>query len=628
MSLQKKVITLIILVFVVYAAMDFGVQRLFILPSFTSLEKEEALKNMERVAETIDREIQLLSTKATDWGSWDDTYRYMADQNDVFRKANLQKNSLESLKINTIYLFNTNRQPLWGMIYNLKDSQELQIPELSKQLAASSLTAPSYQGSGCLVTDAGPMLVVSKPILLSNGGGPPRGVIIFGQFLDATGIANQTKTRLSIINIAGEKITPEQAALTAELGRNGGVKTVIRSSDEVDHVYRIMPDLFGKPALLLQVDVPKAISARGNKAVGFALLSLSVVGMLVLAVLVWGMRSIILNPLEKLTRHTISISSNNDLSERIDLHRQDELGKLAQEFNTMTERLCEAQETLTKQSYYSGIAEMASGVLHNIGNAITPLGVKLSTLKNELTQAPIEEMEMAVAELADPSTPADRRVDLSQFMELVGVEFANIIKQTDKGLEQIHNQIDHVQQILADQQRYSRAQRVISSLDMSSLMEKTIQLLGEEHQRGIVVERDKNISKIGKVQASQIALQQILNNLLINAAESIHSSSNRNNGLISIRAAEEIVEGVPMAHLHIEDNGNGISAEALAKIFERGFSTKSRGSGLGLHWSANTIAALNGRLYAESNGEGCGAVFHVLLPLAQNEINEKEEEAA
>jgi len=624
MSVQKKVIGLILLVFLAYAAVDCGVQRLFILPSFASLEEEEALKNMERVVQAIDREVQLLGTKANDWGSWDDTYRFAADQNDSFRKANLNKTSMESLKINLIYIFNTNRQPLWGLIYDLDNGKALDLPEVPRQLAASSLTTGRYSGGGYMVTSSGPMLVAAKPILTSEGGGPPRGAVIFGQFLDMAAVASQTETRLSITDITGGKMMPAQAAIAAELRRGGLGKTLIRSNGDVDHVYRVLPDLFGKPALLLLVEVPKAISAQGKEAVLFALGSLLVAGILVLVALVFGLHRIILDPLAQLSRHALSISQSNDLSERIEFQRQDELGKLAKEFNNMTERLHEARETLAQQSYSSGIAEMASGVLHNIGNAITPLSVKVSTLKSELQQAPTADMEMAVAELADPSTPEDRRADLSQFLELAGTELANLIKQATGNLEQISNQVDHVQLILADQQRFSRAQRVTSSLEVSRLVTETVDLLAEPIRKSLVVEQDRSLEQLGRVQAAKIALQQVISNLLINAAESIRGSRNKASGRIRISGAETLVEGVPMAHLRIEDNGSGIPAEMLTKIFDRGFSTKSRGSGLGLHWSANTIAALKGRIYAESEGEGSGAVFHLLLPLAQEENKEKE----
>lgn len=85
------------------------------------------------------------------------------------------------------------------------------------------------------------------------------------------------------------------------------------------------------------------------------------------------------------------------------------------------------------------------------------------------------------------------------------------------------------------------------------------------------------------------------------------------------RAVRESFEGRPVAHFCFEDNGGGISSENLTRIFEQGFSTKGRGSGLGLHWSANTVTALNGRMYVESAGLGAGACMHLILPLAVRE---------
>ena len=66
-----------------------------------------------------------------------------------------------------------------------------------------------------------------------------------------------------------------------------------------------------------------------------------------------------------------------------------------------------------------------------------------------------------------------------------------------------------------------------------------------------------------------------------------------------------------------EDNGTGIEAGHLQRIFDRRFSTKQRGSGLGLHWSANAVAALGGRLFAQSRGRGYGAALHLILPLVE-----------
>ena len=79
-----------------------------------------------------------------------------------------------------------------------------------------------------------------------------------------------------------------------------------------------------------------------------------------------------------------------------------------------------------------------------------------------------------------------------------------------------------------------------------------------------------------------------------------------------------------LAHVRFTDNGQGIPAEALPRLFERGFTSKARGSGIGLHWCANTMAAMGGRIHATSDGPGRGACVHLLLPLADQHESSTE----
>jgi signal transduction histidine kinase len=376
-------------------------------------------------------------------------------------------------------------------------------------------------------------------------------------------------------------------------------------------------DVYGEPALTLVVTTPRKISAQGRETLQFASLSLGLAGGLLLATLLVVLRRSVLDPLSRLTAQVTALGTNDDFSVRLHLARRDEIGVLAREFDRMVENLAEARQRLLEQSYKSGIAEMASGVLHNIGNAITPLGVKLGNLKEVLHQAPVEEVDLAIAELADPATEPRRRSDMQGFVELASQELATLVRRTSQDLDGIQTQVDHVQQILAEQQRFSRAERVIEAVAVLPLIQETIRLLSENVRECLRVEVDPGVQQVGPVRATRVVLQQVISNLLINAAEAVADCRRQQpSGRVRISAAEEMREGVPMVHLRFADNGAGIPAENLPRIFTRGFSTKSRGSGMGLHWSANTVIALGGRMYAESAGPDQGACLHVLLPQA------------
>jgi two-component system, NtrC family, sensor kinase len=619
MSLQTKVGGLVLAVFLAYGALDYGVQRLVILPSFQLLERQEAQKNMDRAVQAIEREISHLSTTATDWATWDDTYRFIVDHNDAFREENLNAKALENLKVDLLYLVDTGRRPVWGMVYDQRAGEEITLPELAgDRLAAGhpllALPQTDSEVRGVMATARGPLLVAARPIVTSAGAGPVRGSMVIGLFLDPAAIAEQARVKLAALAIAGEPLPPEETAVVGELGDTG--ESIIHDGGTVDRVYRVLPDIYGRPALLLRVDVPKAISAQGQGAIRYAQMSLLVAGLLILVILLIGLRYLVLKPLSRLTSHAVSVGQRGDLTARLSLVRQDEIGMLAREFDRMVERLADARKRLVDQSFQAGIAELASGVLHNIGNAITPLKVRVATLSETFRQTPTADLQMALAELAGGKVPPERRRDLEQFAELAGREVATVV---DKGIEQlagIDRQVEHVHKVLVDQERFSRAARVMEAVPVDELVRESAGLLDDGLRRTLRLELDAGLPAAGAALGSRAALQQILLNLLKNAAEAIgENSPSPDGGRIAVDASTELSDGQPVVHLRVMDNGMGIRPEDLPHIFERGFSTKSRASsGLGLHWCAVTVTAMGGKLSAESSGVGQGACLHLLLP--------------
>jgi two-component system, NtrC family, sensor kinase len=119
---------------------------------------------------------------------------------------------------------------------------------------------------------------------------------------------------------------------------------------------------------------------------------------------------------------------------------------------------------------------------------------------------------------------------------------------------------------------------------------------------------------------ARTVLRLILQNLIINAADAVRDAG-KDRGVLRLGA--EIVREADRAqlHLHCDDDGVGIPADHLERVFEKGFSTKSRetNQGIGLHWCANAINALGGRIWAASDGPGRGASMHLLVPLPASE---------
>src|SRR5450432_3328084 len=106
----------------------------------------------------------------------------------------------------------------------------------------------------------------------------------------------------------------------------------------------------------------------------------------VLVVMLVLLNRLVLAPLTRVTRHAVAIGKDPDLSARLDFNTADEFGLLADEFDGMVERLASTRKELVDQSFEAGFAEMSKGVLHNLGNALTPLGVRLDALSRRLRE--------------------------------------------------------------------------------------------------------------------------------------------------------------------------------------------------------------------------------------------------
>ncbi|MDQ5908676.1 MAG: two-component system, NtrC family, sensor kinase [Pseudomonadota bacterium] len=627
MSLKYKIALIVVAMFLLSGSLDYTIQNFVVLPSYVALEREEAGKNMQRVIEAINRELQLINPSVADWAYWDDTYRFAAERNADYIAVNLVNGALENLKANLLNIYNLDGELLFGRAVQ----QDFQEPADLGELSAARLPVnhpvlrhPEITSEvvGIIATSQAPLLVVAMPVLTSHRQGPARGILMIGRFLDEAAllrVAEQTGLQLTAFPAATEALKADW--LRADRFTVPHTPIRLEATNDTIQAHITLADLFGQPLLALRVDTPRTITLQGERVVYLALLSIAGTALLVMSVLLTMLHLTVLNPVGKLTTRAIWVGTTGDLRTRIALDRNDELGTLAREFDRMTERLTEARCRLIDQSYRDGIAEMARGVLHNIGNAITPITVRLETLKEDLHAVPAAEIGMALSELADAATSSERRSDLARFMELAGGELVDLAAHGQEQVTAITNQIGYIRQILADQNRYSQADRVLESVDMAEVVRDAAQKLAPAMQEAMAVVVDPSVNAVGTVTASRAALQQIVSNLLVNAAESIIASG-VSAGKIVVGASRERLEYRPVAHLRFEDNGGGISPEHLEHIFEPGFSTKGRWTGLGLHWSANTANALGGRLYADSGEPGTGALLHLLLPLAMRAESE------
>ncbi len=281
-----------------------------------------------------------------------------------------------------------------------------------------------------------------------------------------------------------------------------------------------------------------------------------------------------------------------------------------------TAELNRTQAELLETSRLAGMAEVATSVLHNVGNVLNSVGVSA-----ELATSKVREFRTGglknVAELLQENSadlPAFLTTDprgkmLPDYLLKLAVHLAEPQQAILKEMEMLQKNIDHIKEIVAMQQRYARGTGVVEVLSVADLVDDSIRINAASFSRH-EVNVDCDIAPVPPLKTDRHKVMQILVNLLSNAKHALdHSEGDKRMTVRVILNQEGRLE------IAVIDNGTGIAQENLSRIFSHGFTTKKLGHGFGLHSGALAAKELGGTLKAHSDGPGLGATFTLTLPL-------------
>ncbi|SHF66478.1 MASE2 domain-containing protein [Fodinibius roseus] len=287
--------------------------------------------------------------------------------------------------------------------------------------------------------------------------------------------------------------------------------------------------------------------------------------------------------------------------------------KLEHRNNALNETIAElksAREELVEKAHKAGMADLATGVLHNIGNILNSVNISATQIKETLSRSKFPQFRQANELLAE------HRDDLEAFLleDPRGLQLLNYYLKLEDPLgeereqlkahsERLTEKVQLMTEVIDAQQDVARVVRIKEEFQLEEVVEDTLML-----QSG-TIERDsleivKDFADTAKVVAQKSKLVHILINLLQNAKDAM-SGMDAGQKRIRIRTYEEGEE----VCLSVSDNGEGIREEHLKKIFAHGFTTREKGHGYGLHTCANYMSEMEGGIRAESEGKGKGATF-------------------
>jgi C4-dicarboxylate-specific signal transduction histidine kinase len=315
------------------------------------------------------------------------------------------------------------------------------------------------------------------------------------------------------------------------------------------------------------------------------------------------------------------IQSQDSALQRAQRELQQQVNALQREINEREqaeEALRISQQKLLESSRLAGMAEVATGVLHNVGNVLNSVNVSAGLVVEKLRRSKAPQLAKAAALLTSQNGDLTEYLTkdangqklpgyLSKLGEFFVAENAELLEEVD----QLGRNIEHIKEVVAMQQSYAKVSGVFENLPAHRLVEDAIAMnIGAFERHGVVV--DRQFSPVPLVRVDRHKVLQILINLLRNAKYALDESKRPDKRItISVLAAND-----RSVRIVVVDNGIGISPENLTRVFAHGFTTREEGHGFGLHSGALAAHAMGGSLSVASAGTGHGATFTLELPIA------------
>jgi signal transduction histidine kinase len=277
------------------------------------------------------------------------------------------------------------------------------------------------------------------------------------------------------------------------------------------------------------------------------------------------------------------------------------------------------QAQLLAAARVAGMAEIATNVLHNVGNVLNSVNISTGLLTSQLRNSRLKGLARAVKLLDQHADdPGHFLTQDSKGKLLPGYlrELAATLEREQSAMTvellALSKSVDHIKEVVATQQSYAGTSSVAQPTEVTALVEDALRMNAGallRHKVDVV----KDIAHLPKLLLDRNRMLQILVNLIGNAKHAINDAGAAE-PRISIAAAFDEQGGTRLLRLTVSDNGVGIAPQDLTRIFSHGFTTRANGHGFGLHSCVLAAKEMGGRLAAHSDGPGQGACFTLEVP--------------
>jgi signal transduction histidine kinase len=595
-SLRSKLVLSLAAIFFLFLLIDDVVRRRVIEPEFFALERGGAIRDANRVLAAVNSEVEHLAELAGHWAA--QILDGKARQSTVEDIAGSDSWPMEKADWAAV----VGSDGTWSWIGSGTKSLEMETDtaqEHLRSLVQSCRLSDKQVISGITRTGADTLVMVAIICLQDSSPVPERAPshLVVARRVDEAMLA--TLCRQTQVEFALRSPTPSDSFYGLVVQQISQSKLMVKAQ---------LSDINGDPVAIAVIQVPCDITARSSRTAKLARNSFIFGSVAALLMLLVMLQKIVIGPLAAIREHSNRVAQEGFVAEPLPLTCNDEIGQLASAFDKMVRNLLDAQTQLARASQATGRSQVASAVIHNVGNVLTNVNSLLDAATDGIEGLRIGPLEKLARRLR-----MDRGNDLlldatPDYLEGLAGSLKSDQESIRELLATLHDNVRHIHDVIRDQQRHTDPSVKASRICIKDIVEEAITCCRARLDDDMIsVELSGDLST--QVFSDRSLLLQTMINIIGNARQAMRENDDRARILsIDVTQCEKTVR------ILFRDNGIGMTQDTVKRVFEAHFTTRESGTGLGLHFCALTLKRLGGSIQAASEGPGRGATFVIELP--------------
>ena len=353
MRLNTKIILIMALSGVFLITILCTVAGIIFYKGFANIENANAQKEVERILQILRNEEQYLDTTAGDYAGWDDTYAFVQDGNQSYIKANLIDSTFSQQKLNLFILLNSSGRMVLGTGFDLKQNKKIPIYKALKRHLSSDSPLTRHLNtqsivSGLLLLPEGPMMISSRPILTSEYKGPIQGTLIMGRLIDDRVIRklmDLSKSSIIMKPLDENKLDNIRLPFKNLPEAPAAIQLKVLNRDVIAGETMIC-DIYGKPILLLKVNIKREMLGQTKLTLYYLFISLIIITIMFTVIVLALFKKTLLTRLNNLSQAVRDIDVDHCTPLSVIISGNDELTNLTENICTLVNKVKEHQNKI------------------------------------------------------------------------------------------------------------------------------------------------------------------------------------------------------------------------------------------------------------------------------------------